>query len=281
MAHMVVDLPAMSPNNGADLLTTQLWQQFTDDVNTPFASSDFNGQTLPSPGTKRKFSDDRDIKYKPNIKPSRVDPYSPFFLPPSILLNNINDNGSSTALITTTNTNTSPTSSEANESLLLTLPAELLTQIFQHVKIPYFQVCLALTCKTLGQIASKPGTMAPWRGYRDKDGLFRLLERKAWIARSLRLCRACFIFVPRDQKYWEEKISRAKEFDRRDVNWLDIFNFFDERSFGLHRCPWCNVRGYTSFPSETSYNNLKRQAAIHVEEWNAVCPDVCRRIDQP
>ena len=123
--------------------------------------------------------------------------------------------------------------------------------------------------------------MAPWRGYRDKDGLFRLLERKAWIPRSLRLCRACFVFVPRDPEYWGDKISREKAFDKREVNWLDIFNFFDERSSPQHRCPWCNVMGYTSFVSETSYKSLKQKAAVHVAEWEEVCPDVCRRIDQP
>lgn len=222
----------------------------------------------------RHSSDDCEAKSKPDIKPSRVDPYNPFFIPHSILFNN-----KPTPVLTTTNAHA--TALPPNETPLLNLPAELLTQIFQHVRIPYFQVCLALTCKAMGQIASRPGAMAPWRGYRDKDGLFRLLERKAWIPRSLRLCRACFVFVPRDPAYWGDKISRKKEFDKRDVNWLDIFNFFDERSSPQHRCPWCNVMGYISFVSETSYQSLKQRASVQLAEWEEVCPDVCRRIDQP
>lgn len=286
MAHMLAGGSGNSSINNDILTMLELIQGVEVDVDADiggsWAQDVFVGQLSPCSGTKRKFSDLGDSKFKSNIKPSRADPYNPFFIPHSILFNTNHDSRDNQATSEiTTSSETGTTDSQPNETPLLTLPAELLTKIFEHVKIPYFQVCLALTCKTMGQVASKPGVMAPWRGYRDKDGLFRLLERKGWMPRSLRFCRACFLYVPRDQKYWEEKISWSKEFDRRDLNWLDIFNFLDTRSSPQHCCPWCAVRRYVCLPSETSYKDLMRRASINIKEWETVCPDVCRRIDQP
>ncbi|KAK5050783.1 hypothetical protein LTR84_003342 [Exophiala bonariae] len=244
----------------------------------------FDTQFTSSTETKRKVSGLGESKYKSGIKSSRTDPYNPFFIPHSVLFNpndNSQNNRATVKVITGSETKVTPLQSQWEETPILTLPVELLTKIFQQVKVPYFQVCLALTCKTMGQVASKPGVMSPWRGYRDKDGLFRLLERKAWIPRTLRLCRACFVHVPCDQKYWEAKIAQSIEFDRRDLNWLDIFNFLDRCNTSGHRCPWCAVRRYISFPSETAYKDEIRKAADDIQEWGTVCPNVCRRIDQP
>lgn len=223
-------------------------------------------ETMPSSDLPREDNP------RPNFTPSRADPYSPFFIPDSILTN----------CPTPTTTDTDITTLAPNDCPILTLPNELLTEIFHHVKIPYFQVCLALTCKTMGRVARVKGVMAPWRGYRDKDGLFRLLERKAWIPRSLRLCRACFVFMPRDPNYWSDKISGEMEYDKRDTNWLDIFNFLHEDCFGSHSCPRCTVKGYRSISSETTYKAyMQKVIGPYPEEWEEVCPDVCRRIDQP
>jgi len=213
-----------------------------------------------------------DASPEPYLAPSRKDPYVPFFIPDSIL------NTNPTSMTTDDNV----TTSTSNDCKILTLPNEILTEIFHHVKIPYFQVCLALTCKTMGKAARMKGTMAPWRGYRDKDGLFRLLERKAWIPRSLRLCRACFVFMPLDPNYWSDKISGEMEYDKRDTNWHDIFNFLHEECFGSHSCPRCTVKGYRSIFSETTYKKyMQRIQGPYPEHQEDVCPDVCRRIDQP
>ncbi|KEF51365.1 uncharacterized protein A1O9_12514 [Exophiala aquamarina CBS 119918] len=134
----------------------------------------------------------------------------------------------------------------------------------------------------MGQVARVKGVMAPWRGYRDKDGLFRLLERKSWIPRSLRLCRACFVFMPKDPNYWGDRIALEMEYDKSDTNWLDIFNFLHEDCFGAHSCPQCTVKGYKSIFSETAYkSHMQKAIGPYPEEWGDNCPDVCRRIDQP
>ena len=189
--------------------------------------------------------------------PSQPDPYDPLFIPESIL--------------------NAPIASQ-DHSKILQLPPEILALIFQKVKVPYFQVSLALTCKTLARVASQKNAMAPWRGYRDKDGLFRLLERKnKWMPDTLRLCRACFRFRPTDVTYWESHL-RNPEFDNMKVNWYDIFSWF-EPAYQQHRCPWCTISGYISYFREEQYlvdRDLNPGARRH-----PMCPDVTRRIAKP
>ncbi|KIX00475.1 uncharacterized protein Z518_10615 [Rhinocladiella mackenziei CBS 650.93] len=200
----------------------------------------------------------REPPSQPQDSLSRPDSYEPFFIPHPILFE-------------------SPTTSQ-NGSALLQMPSEILTLIFQQVNIPYFQVCLALTCKDMGRIASKKNVMSSWRGYRDKDGLFRLLERKHYIPQSLRLCRACFRFVPRSAGYWVERMMHPA-FDRKSANWYDIFNWFNEQSHAQHRCPWCCILGYTSYFTERSY--LRERAFLGDGERSTMCPELNRRMDRP
>ena len=240
----------------------------------------------------------RKMKLPKHMTPSRADPYSPFFIPHPILLDT--------------------THSAQETSLLLSmLPPELLAQIFQQIEVPYFQICFALTCKTIGRIASGgnsngPGKhiMSPWRGWRDKDGLFRLLQRgpinkiptEPWIPSSLRLCKACFLFVPKSRLYWASKI-RDPIFDRKDLNWIDTLNFFDETAIGYaqHRCPFCVSQNFKSYAGETIYASDReddemwvylREIGGHDDlvkslenvrkalQWR-VCPDLHQRIDRP
>lgn len=198
-------------------------------------------------------------------KPSRSNPYDPFFIPHSILFD-------------------TPISPQ-NDCRLLQLPPEILTIIFQKVQIPYFQVSLALTCKTMGRVACSKNAMAPWRGYRDKDGLFRLLERKNhWIPQSLRLCRSCFRFMPRSPAYWEERL-RSPEFDNEKLNWYDIFSWFDADNSPGHRCPWCLIPGYLSYVTERKYLEHRRNGVLSEGVFRDVsrgmCPELDFRMDKP
>ena len=186
------------------------------------------------------------------------DPYRPFFVPQAVLFD-------------------SPISPQT-DSRILQLPPEILSLIFQEVKVPYFQISLALTCKILARTAYQKDAMSPWRGYRDKDGLFRLLERKNnWIPSSLRLCRACFRFIPSDRTYWEEQI-KTSEFDNLKVNWYDVFSWF-ETPFQQHRCPWCTVSNYTGYFREDKYIDDK-DTTPRARRY-PMCPDVTRRIMKP
>ncbi|KIW72210.1 hypothetical protein PV04_00420 [Phialophora macrospora] len=203
------------------------------------------------------YSSHRSQAVVPDVLPQR-DPYDPFFIPQSILFD-------------------SPVSPQTT-SRVLQLPPEILTLIFQKVKIPYFQVSLALTCKTMARIASQKNAMSPWRGYRDKDGLFRLLERKnKWMPSSLRLCRACFRFRPRDVAFWEKEL-KSPEFDSTKANWYDIFSWFDQ-TYQQHRCPWCTILGYTAYFREGQYIEDRKMESR--ARTRSMCPDVTSRIDRP
>ncbi|KIV94698.1 hypothetical protein PV10_02438 [Exophiala mesophila] len=203
---------------------------------------------------------------KPPKSPvSRTTAYDPFFIPRHILFNS-------------TNTQPQP------QCKLLQLPQEILTHIFQSVKIPYFQVCLALTCKSLGRVATGKNAMAPWRGYRDKDGLFRLLERNHYIPPTLRLCRGCFTFVPRSEDYWIVVLT-SPEYDAKDISWCDIFNFFQFQGHtsSQHRCPRCVARKHFVYFSQAKYEldrRIRSQGDFN-DECFAVCPELDRRIDKP
>jgi len=189
-------------------------------------------------------------------------PYEPFFIPASMLSDP-----------------PSPSSLEAQRSAapLLQLPTEILTLVFKHVKIPHFQVCFALTCKTMGRIARQKNVMAPWRGYRDKDGLFRLLERTHYIPESLRLCRACFRFMPRSEEYWAAQMSDPA-FDDLDVNWGDIFSWLGDDRQCQHRCPWCAVTGYRLYMNERSY--LRDNVFLPHPGLIIICPSLNRRMEK-
>ncbi|EXJ65192.1 hypothetical protein A1O7_01532 [Cladophialophora yegresii CBS 114405] len=193
--------------------------------------------------------------------PPLSDPYDPFFIPQSIL-------------------SAAPVSPQFQPtSKILQLPPEILTLIFEKVKIPYFQISLALTCKTMARIASQKNVMSPWRGYRDKDGLFRLLERKnnKWMPSSLGLCRACFMFRPRDIAFWEKELE-SPEFDCIYANWYDIFGWFDQ-SYQQHRCPWCTILGYTAYFREAQLIEDREKGPR--TRTQSTCPRLARRIDRP
>lgn len=189
---------------------------------------------------------------------SNPDPYDPFFIPHGILFE-------------------TPTSLQ-HGSALLQLPEEILTLILEQVKIPYFQVCFALTCKTMSRAASRKGVMAPWRGYRDKEGLFRLLERHHYIPQGLRLCRACFLFKPRSEDYWAARMD-GPEFESRSTNWGDIIHWFEPNSHPQHRCPSCCASVYTSYMSERIYQ--KETTTGDVGDTRAICPELTRRVNKP
>jgi hypothetical protein len=195
----------------------------------------------------------------PPDAPCQPDPYDPFFISPAILRNS--------------------TGSPQIDSKLLRLPHEILRIIFEKVRIPYFQVCLALTCKSMAQVASSnKSKLAPWRGYRDKDGLFRLLARPDnLMPRTLRLCRACFRFRPLDIKYWEKQLL-CIEFDNMKINWFDIFSWFSPTA-AQDTCPWCSVFGYTSYFSEATY--IKARDTAPVERNLVMCPHLTRRMNKP
>ncbi|ETI29157.1 hypothetical protein G647_01610 [Cladophialophora carrionii CBS 160.54] len=199
----------------------------------------------------------RSQQIAPDVPPP-ADPYDPFFIPQAILFD-------------------APVSPQPT-SKILQLPPEILTLILEKVKIPYFQVSLALTCKTMARIASQRNVMSPWRGYRDKDGLFRLLERKnKWMPPSLNLCRACFMFRPRDIAFWERQL-KSPEFDCIYANWYDIFGWFDQ-TYQQHRCPWCTILGYTAYFREGQFIEDRKNGPR--TRTQSMCPDLTRRIDRP
>ncbi|OAP62263.1 hypothetical protein AYL99_04466 [Fonsecaea erecta] len=202
----------------------------------------------------------RQKQFTITFQPSRPDPYDPFIIPDSILLH-------------------SPVSPQT-QSKLLQLPPELLTDIFRKVNIPYFQICLALTCKTMARVAAQKNALSPWRGYRDKDGLFRLLERKNnFIPPHLKLCRACFRFMPTTRgNYWEQQMS-ALIFDGLSMNWYDLLEWFNGHNRFGTRCPWCVAYGYSSHSSEGKYNHQRAEEVLSVGE--RMHPELNRRMDKP
>lgn len=186
-------------------------------------------------------------------------PYEPFFIPASMLADE-------------------PSDEATKECALLQLPPEILTIIAKHVKIPHFQVCLALTCKTMGRVISQKNVMSPWRGYRDKDGLFRLLERKQYIPRSFRLCRACFRFMPWDAGYWSAQMQDVA-FDYAKANWNDILSFLEPGVQGHHRCCWCALTDYQMYMNERTY--MRDNYLLSVPGKNVICPSLNRRMEKP
>lgn len=172
-------------------------------------------------------------------------------------------------------------------SPLLQLPTEILLLIIEKTGAPYFQISLGLTCKAVASIIfGNQHVLTQWRGYRDKEGLYRLLTKvprpltlkalnhptctvttsqnpslqhqtqsiQPYIPSTLRLCRACFRHVPKCPSYWSPRMS-TETFDKPSTNWYDIFNFFEEgwRGCGQHRCPDCVVKGYLCFMNEATY----------------------------
>lgn len=139
-------------------------------------------------------------------------PHTPFFVPERILA--------------TSNHHGQP------QSELLQLPNEILVKIVEKVEIPHYLVVLGLTCKRMAAfLRDRKDYLPPWRGYQDKEGLYRLLVQSrsfkpkkptksrrllAWVLSSdaplqpyipqtFRLCRACFLHLPRCKAYWREK----------------------------------------------------------------------------
>lgn len=94
-------------------------------------------------------------------------PYTPFFIPDELL------NSKETYL--------------QSQSLLASLPTELFLLVLDHLSIPYFQVSLGLTCKSIAAVlAQNRGRLSPWRGYCDKEGLYRLLTRPERVSGNTR-----------------------------------------------------------------------------------------------
>lgn len=165
-----------------------------------------------------------------------------------------------------------------SRSRLLQLPAELQLLIIEQLQIPYFQVIFALTCKRLASLlAANTSRMTRWRGFRDKEGLYRLLKRRGrdytlaippgigppilnplppYVPEHLRLCRGCFRFVPRRHEYWDEWFP-CHNIDLKDPNaaWGDVANFFhnQNRDDGQHKCPECCIRKNDCFMSERQW----------------------------
>ncbi|EXJ95938.1 hypothetical protein A1O1_01063 [Capronia coronata CBS 617.96] len=130
----------------------------------------------------------------------------------------------------------------------------------------------------MGRVASRKNVMSPWRGYRDKDGLFRLLERNHYLPQELRLCRACFLFLPRSNHYWNQKMA-SLDYDSNWATWCDIINWFDPTSYLQHRCPLCCLRVYTSYMSEKTY--LEDNDTKAVAQGRKICPCLARRMKKP
>lgn len=183
--------------------------------------------------------------------------YIPFFVPDSIL--------NTPALL-------------QSESQLLQLPAELQLLIVEQLQIPYFQVIFALTCKRLASLlAANTNRFTKWRGFRDKEGLYRLLKRQgrdltlaippgigrpimnplpAYVPEHLRLCRGCFRFVPRRHEFWDHWFT-SHNINMTDPNasWGDVANFFHNknRDDGQHKCPECCIKKNDCFMSERQW----------------------------
>lgn len=151
---------------------------------------------------------------------------------------------------------------QQEQSRLLQLPIEILLLIIEKVEIPYFQIVFALTCKSLAAIISENRErLGPWRGFRDKEGLYRLLTRVPpqgdmlpYVPDTLKLCRACFRHVPRSREFWLNRLT-SMDLERPHVNHFDIWNFFEAsgRKCGQHKCPECVVKNNTCFMSEKDY----------------------------
>lgn len=118
------------------------------------------GSRQPQSLQDRLLSKKRRLEAKNQRKKKEDEAYTPFFVPDSLLHNSSRKNAQSQSL------------------LLSSLPTELLLLIVEHLSIPYFQVCFALTCKRVATIFSQNRVrISPWRGYWDKDGLYRLLTQ--------------------------------------------------------------------------------------------------------
>lgn len=242
----------------------------TPDLNT-WNSSPRQSQSL----EERLLNKKRRLEVKKGRKTKELDQYTPFFVPDRLLENDRHKTTQPQCL------------------LLHKLPTELLLLTVEHLSIPYFQVCFALTCKSIATIFSQNRLrISTWRGWWDKEGLYRLLTQperplpnstslgqgqlslqrlsisdndphlrsipsslsQPYIPCTYRLCRACFRHVPRDPIYWQSKM-RSKEYDDPSVNWFDITNFFEEgyRNCGQHKCPDCCVKGYVAFMNKEAY----------------------------
>jgi len=172
-------------------------------------------------------------------RPSRQNPYDPFFVPPTVL---------------------TASGSLQSASTLASLPTEVLTRIFHHVKIPCYQVCFALTCKIIARVASYPNAMADWRGGWDKEYLFilfqkphkDLLTKNYYIPPHFRLCRACFRYWPIDAHYWK----------------------------GSEKCPECFVERYGAVSSPTTWMSLSGLSETRFDQ-ERVCPDLAYRMNKP
>lgn len=238
-------------------------------------------------------------------------PYTPFFIPEYVLDTREHH--------------------QQRQSPLFRLPPELLLLVVEKIEVPYFQVVFGLTCKSIARLLSNNReSLAPWRGFRDKEGLYRLLARQPktgqsplaltrqrtssvtssssldfadltltdsqtvdilpYVPNTLRLCRACFRHVPRNKMYWLTKMSSA-DFDKPDVNWFDILNFFTEsqRNCGQHKCPECCVKNYTCFMREAEYERALyedyRDEEVYLvdlgENGRRVCVELPARLKRP
>ena len=214
-------------------------------------------------------------------------PYTPFFVPDRIL-----------------EKPQEQTDSE-EQAALLKLPAELLLLIVENIRVPYFQVTFGLSCKTIASLLSNNRErLAPWRGFRDKEGLYRLLARQprllpprppplirrrkpdlnenlanvtldaeselsnTFIPTDLKICRACFRHVPRARSHprWLRYMG-SDVYNLPHVNCFDIMNFFNEssRNCGQHKCPECCLRNYTCFMSEKEYERALAEDYVDEE----------------
>lgn len=138
--------------------------------------------------------------------------------------------------------------------------------IFRHVKIPCYQVCLALTCKVMANAASVPTVMTKWRGWRDKTYLFYLFQKMPrpgadiayYIPSHLQLCRACFRFRPIRREHPVEKVQSEKGDGQNAIRvWWE--------------CPDCSARGYMTYNSEAWYQDARGRQ----------CPELKYRMDKP
>lgn len=188
------------------------------------------------------------------------------------------------------------------QSWLFRLPTELLLLIIKKVQVSYFQIAFGLTCKAAASLLNgHRNILAVWRGYRDKEGLYRLLVRqpklgisacsRTYIPENMRLCRACWRHLPRDEAWWLGRMSKA-EFDKPHVNWFDVLNFLAEsqRNCGQHKCPECCVGNYTCFMSEREYDRAlaedyrdetRYRIDLDKQGGRRVCLDLPKRLARP
>lgn len=209
-------------------------------------------------------------------------PYTPFFVPEQILA--------------TSNQHSQP------QSELLQLPNEILVTIVEKVEIPHYLVVLGLTCKRMAAfLRDRKNYLPPWRGYQDKEGLYRLLVQSrqfkpkrlsrsgrflAWflksdvplqpyIPRTFRLCRACFVYLPRSTAYWLEKgfASYVDRFGTRS-GFLG-----DDDGYGVVLCPACDEHKYREISNQSDFNSLSR--AEREDMGRGFCPELERRLLKP